>query len=305
MLHQYIYKPSDAGLDAWPSGELRLEGIEITEDASKADVFVLPGNLRIFEKSSGVLDIDRLNRLPHFKGNESKFVAFDVSDNFTQPVNLPIIFIRCDVRTWMLPHDPNTIQMAWPVEDYSECIDLPEGGFKYDVSFQGWLSSDARILSVNSCKENSRLTCDLAEYSDFSGYRKPEDPEYTRRRAEFRRSMKESRIALCGESIPGVLPYRFFEAMSAGRVPLLVGSNYVLPMADLIPYDEFILRCETANASDAGRIIEKYVGMFSDAMIRETGLEGRRYWEKYLDSRKWPQLMAYAVQKKLGVLQSA
>jgi hypothetical protein len=298
---QYIYKPVDAGLADWPSGTLRLEGIEVTEDPNAADVFVCPGTIRLFEASSGVLDRTKLDRLPHFKGKESRNVFFDVSDNFTKPIDLPILFIRCDVRTWMIAKDPNTIQMGWPVEDYAECVAVPEGGFKFDVGFQGWLSSPARTNAVHSIQSRGGISFDYAGYTDFFGYRKPEDPEYTRRRAAFRRSMKESRVSLCPESIPGVLPYRFLEAMSAGRCPVLVGWDYVLPFADEIPYDDFILRCSTADASNVANLIRRFIDKNGDAKLVEMGLKAREYWVKWLNPADWPRTMAYAVAKKIGV----
>lgn len=299
-MKQFVYAPQDAGLAEWPSGTLRLGGIEVTENPDGAAVFVCPGSIRIFERSCGVLDMAKLSRLPYFNGRESRHVFFDVSDNFTRALNLPIIFIRCDVRKWMLPHDVNTIQVAWPVEDYSECIDVPAGGFKYAVSFHGWLSTETRGLAAEACKNDSRFESDVAMYSDFTGYIY-DTPEGIRRRREFRRSMKESRIALCPESIPGVLPYRFFEAMSAGRVPLLVGSDYVLPFGEEIDYSAFTLFCERDAAKDANRIAMEFCGKTSDAEFIERGKLARQAWEKWLDRDKWPSLMAYAVRKSLRV----
>lgn len=312
-MRQFVYKPDDAGLAEWPAGTLRLDGIEVTEDPNVADVFVCPGNIRIFEKETGVLDMDKLNRLPYFKGNESLHVFFDVSDNFTKPINLPILFIKCDARTWMLKDDPNTIQMAWPVEDYSECIPVPEGGFKYDLTFHGWLSGwvdrnglqvSPRKDSTEACKKVSRLTCDIAGYDDFCGYIYYQ-AEGIRRRSEFRRSMHESRIALCPESIPGVFPYRYFEAMSAGRVPLLVGSDFVYPFTDEIDYGAFTLTCSRDDADKAGEVAAEFLMLHSDEEIVEIGKLARQAWSRWLDSRNWPTLHAAAVLKKLGALQAA
>lgn len=300
MLTQYIYKPSDVGLADWPSGTLRLEGIDVTDDPRAADCFVCPGNIRIFEgdSGSGILDMDKLHRLPYFKGNESRHAFFDCSDNFKQPVRLPIMFIRCDVRKWMLSYDPNTIQMAWPVADLAECVHLPAGGFKYDVSFQGWNSCLVRKVSATSCQENRKIKADIAIYPDFYGYIENK-PEGVRRRAEFLRSLRESRMVLCPESIPGVLPYRFFEAMSAGRYPVLVGRDYVLPFANHIPYDEFISRIDTDQAYEAGEIVAEIRSRHTDAVFQEKGELARRCWEQYLDSRIWPKIMAQAVAEHL------
>lgn len=284
----------------WPAGELRLEGIPVTTNPSEATVFTCPGNIRIFETSpgSGVLDDRKLSRLPYFKGNEARHVFFDVSDNFKTACNLPILFIKCDARTWMLPHDINTIQIGWGVDDYSDCIEPPEGGFQTDVSFHGWLSTITRRESSAACINNPELRCDIACYSDFCGYIFYQ-PEGIRRRAAYRASMKRSRLALCPESIPGVLPYRFFEAMSAGRVPLLVSSEYVLPFTDEIDYSAFTLFCERDNAKNADKIVLEFVGKTPTEKVIEMGKLARVAWERFCDPRKWPQLHAYAVQKQM------
>ncbi len=289
---QYIYEPSACDLKEWPSGTLRLESIPVTDNPRDADVFVCPGSLALFREPRS------LYRLPLFKGRESRHVFFDVSDHETI-YNQPSIFIRCNLRPFNLKGDPNSIAFAWPVEDYADCIELPGGGFKYDVSFQGWTTShESRKLSTDSCLAKTDLKCDIACYTDFTGYIFYE-PEGIRRRAAFRRSMKESRVALCPESINGVFPYRFFEAMSAGRVPVLVGSDFVFPSEDQIPYKEFCLIIGRNDAHCSGDLIRTWLSGRSDSEIISMGLEARHYWAKYLDSRYWPKLMADAVEKKL------
>lgn len=293
----FTYSPEVVGLAEWPPGTLRLAGTEAVTDPREADIFICPGNLSLFQVN-GEIQKDMLHRLTYFAGNESRHVFFDCSENFRKAIGLPCIFIKCDAGQWMLQDDPNTIQMAWPVEDYAECVDIPEGGFKYDVSFQGWLSTDTRTISSQACLDHPGLNCDMSRYSDFTGYIY-DQPEGIRRRAEFRRSMKESRIALCPESIPGVLPYRFFEAMSAGRVPLLVSSDYVLPFDRDIPYDDFIIRCEREYARDAGTMAQEFVSAYSDSEIQEMGRQARAHWTLRLNRDDWPVTMTMAVEAQL------
>ncbi|HTK88445.1 MAG TPA: exostosin family protein, partial [Nitrospiraceae bacterium] len=261
----YTYRPEQAGVSAWPSGELRLAGSIPVDDPKDADVFVCPGNLSLFWNGRDGLDHKKMYQLPYLKGNEARHVFLDISDNFRKACGLPCMFIRCDVRSWMLKDDPNTIQFAWPVEDFAECIDLPAGGFLDDVSFHGWLSSDARKIAAESCASarTRGLRANLALYRDFYGYIE-KTPEGYRRRAEYVHSLRNSRMALCPESIPGVLPYRFFEAMSAARMPVLVGTDYVLPFEDEIPYDDFCLFVDTDKAATVADVIQAAVKYTSD-----------------------------------------
>ena len=291
-MRQYIYRPQELGLDRWPEGTLRLEGIEVTDNPKDADVFTVPGSMDLFRRGK------RLSSLPHFRGNEARHVLFDCSDH-EELYSQPCLFIRCNTRTWYYEKDINTISWPWPVDDHSKCADVPEGGFKYDVSFQGWNWSDARKVSVKSCLK-SDLSCDIATYDDFCGYIWDTE-EGLRRRREFRRSMKESRIALCPESIPGVFPYRFFEALSAGRIPLLVGSDYVLPWRDEIPYEDFIITLEAREAYLAGRTIKDFLARTCDHELIERGKVAQYYFQRWLWRDNWPMLMAEAVRRKVDV----
>ncbi len=302
-----MFRPSDLGRESWPSGELRLEGIEKTDDPSAADIFVLPASLTNF-----VGDPAALGRLPYIKGKEDRLIAFDVSDHEVMfPAVRDAILIRCNTRPWYFNHHPNTISYAWPVQDFSDCVNVPETGFKFDVSFQGWLSSKARTDATRSCRENADLKSDIATYSDFAGYLTDTNSptyspqEWDRRWNEHKRSMRESRVVLCPESIPGVFPYRFFEAMSAGRVPMLVCSDFVFPFADKIPYGEFCLFLERDQAHLAGAFALDVVQNTRDSTIIEMGRKARHYWHAYLDSADWPRTMAMAVLERLAVAEIA
>ncbi len=289
----YTYRPEEIGLLAWPSGELRLEGSIPVTDPAEADVFIVPGCLRLFnERGLGIL--------PYFKQYEEKHAILDVSDDWINAIGTKAMILRCNMRSWMWAGDPNSVSLAWPVEDYaSDCMELPEGGFKYDVSFQGWLSTDTRRQAAESCMQ-SYLKKDIACYSDFCGYIY-DKPEGIRRRAEFRRSMRESRIALCPESIPGVFPYRYFEAMSAGRVPMLVASDYVFPFREDIRYEDFSILVSRADASFAGAIALDFIRTHSDEQLIEVGRMARQAWVQWLNSADWPRLHALAVARKLGL----
>lgn len=300
-MKQYIYDSKVVGLAEWPSGTLRLEGVEVTDDPTQADVFTVPGALTsIFPTTK------HLYRLPYFYGKEQRHVFFDVSDN-EQLYDVPAIFLRCNVRTWYAQRDPNSVSMAWPVTDFKECVELPAGGFKYDITSHAWDSSETRKRAAESCQNMTELKSDIIRRDHFTGYvGTPGHPmynqaEFDRRMVDYKRSLKESRIALCGESIPGVFPYRFFEAMSAGRVPFLVSSDYVFPFADEIPYDSFILKCRRDEASKAGEIAKEFLKLGDDALI-EKGRQARYWWEKLLNSADWPKIHAYAVLRKLNQL---
>ncbi len=292
LIKAYTYSLKEAGLEAWPDGILRLDGTQPVESAKDADVFIYPAAVH------GITPA-QLRKLPYFTARPERHVFFHCADaqEYENLYHEPSIFIRCNTRTWTLRADPNTISWPWPVEDFADCIDSSQG-FKFDVTFHGWRWSDARKNSLDSIKA-SGLAADLAEYGDFTGHIMA-TLEGQRRRQAYLDSMQASRIALCPESIKGVFPYRFFEAMSAGRVPLLVGSSYILPWADVIPWSSFILTCETENAYNAGQIAKEFLAKHSDCELIAMGLEARKWWESHLQSSKWTELMTKAVERAIA-----
>jgi hypothetical protein len=311
-LLQYIYKPDEAGLTEWPSGTLRLEDIPVTENPAQADIFVYPGPLHLLRP-------DDLASLRWIKDHEERHVFFHNADH-EDTYGRKCMFIRCNLRPFNFGSDPNSIVWPWAVDDLSniqhlgkrgngvevpedirDCVAFPPGGFKYDVSFHGWNSCLVRKVSAVSCQNNRNISADIKIHSNFFGYLE-ETPEGIQRRKDFLRSIKESRMVLCPESIPGVLPYRFFEAMSAGRYPVLIGRDYSLPFADEIPYDSFISKIDRDRADEAGDIIAEIRSRHTDAVFQAKGRMARKYFVTYLDSRFWPRMMAYAVIRKMKQL---
>jgi len=163
-------------------------------------------------------------------------------------------------------------------QEFFDCIEPPPEGFKYDVSFQGWVTShQTREEATTSCLNTDGLKCDFALYNDFFGYLKPEDPEYERRKREHHRSLMESRLALCPESINGVFPYRFFEAMAAGRVPILVGRDFVFPMRERIPWDSFCVVCSRESAMNVGLLAKEILRRTTDDDLLIMGAAAQYY----------------------------
>lgn len=275
---------------------MRLSDIDVTEDPHAADVIVYPGALHLLRPAD-------LDKLPYMATYPEKHVFFHNADH-TDQYRKPCLFIRCNLRPWNLLSDPNSIVWPWgvnPKGDLDQCVEVPADGYKFDVSFVGWNSGLVRKVSALACKNNPKIRADIALYPDFYGYIE-DTPEGQRRRADFIRSLKESRMILCPESIPGVLPYRFFEAMAAGRYPLLVGRDYALPFADRIPYDDFMSKLDIDDATEAGEVVAEIRSRHTDAVFEEKGRLARKCWQEFMDSSKWPQLMAGEVKRKLGAL---
>lgn len=283
-----------------PPGQFRLHNTQEVANPKDADVVIFPMPMR--DCTPPVLDPHLFSKIIDDLGVDQRRVAlFDCSDDTWNSIHtdkLNCMFVRCNMRPWWMNQMPNGIPWFWPVENYAECVGVPEDGFKYDVSARMWLSKDMRRFACASVARQENLTKDMEVYTDFTGYIYYK-PEGIRRRAEFRRSMKESRLALCPWSIECVFPYRFYEAMSAGRMAVLLCDGAQFPFANKIDYDKCMLRIPDAEVHNTGSIIRQFLDGHSDAELIERGLYARKMWEEWLNRDKQEALFTIAIEEQL------
>jgi len=285
---------------------MRFNNVQEVASAEEADLVVIPLPLRDIIDGNGTgvfLDNEGLARIiKAFNLDERRVTAYDCSDWYEDYELHPnCLFIRCNTKKWYLQKMPRTISWPWPVENWAEVVPLPPGGFKYDVSGHMWMSSHVRQSACDSVKATFGDRADIVTRKEFWGYLEYQKPEEAMAmKAAMKRSMQESRIALCPSSIHGVFPYRFFEALSSGRVPALFCTDHVFPWENKIDYSSCCALFREEDAPNAGRLIKEWLSKHSDEEIIEMGKRGRAYWEQWLDRSKFEDLKTVAVEEALG-----
>ena len=301
------YHIKDDYLAKWgmkvPDGRFRLYGTTEVDNIKDADVVVFPMPLRDCTKP--ILDPFIFSKIIDDLGvDQRRVAAYDCSDDEWQAIHtdkINCMFIRCNLKPKWKSQMPNSMPWFWPVGDFKECVDLPEGGFKYDVTARMWLSKDMRRFacgSVQRAHNDGSLKADVETFRDFTGYIEKTD-EGQRRMREFKRGMKESRLALCPWSIQYVFPYRFYEAMSAGRMPVLICDDCSFPFANKIDYDKVMFRIPDAEVHQTGILIRKFLDKTSDKELVERGLYARQMWETWLHRDKQEWLYPVIIEEKL------
>ncbi len=290
---------------------MRLNNVQEVSTPAEADVVSIPLPVRAITNDSHVgvhMDNKGLATIiQKFNLDPRRVTAYDCSDwEEVYPAAREAMLIRGNVRTWYLPHNPRTISWPWPVEDWSEVMPIPEGGFKYDVSGHMWISKHWRQLACESVKKAFGARADIvtrpsAEDKDaFFGYIERDKPEKAAQlKLAMKDSMRHSRISLCPQSITGVFPYRFFEAMSSGRVPALFCTDMVWPWADKIDYESCAAIFKAEDCENAGPLIKEWLSKHSDEQIIEMGKRGRAYWDQWLNRAKFEDLKTIAIEESL------
>jgi hypothetical protein len=272
---------------------------DVTDDPAQADVFVVRQRL-IW------LSVAQVFNLPYLKGNEARHVFFDlgtdaIPEAFREWPDVPALFISATLDRRMLAGTPTAVSWPWPVDDLREFVPLPDGGFQYDVVFQGQTVQAGETAMLESVKR-SGLEVFLRRNPGFYGTMEWGTKEKQELRRGFLQTMAGARFSLCHRSNNrGVMRYRFYEAMSMGRVPVLLCDDCVLPFADQIDYDRCSLRLKECDAGGVGEFLKAWLAEHTDEELVRMGQYGRKMWVSWLKRECWGEIIEELVQERMGL----
>ena len=100
-------------------------------------------------------------------------------------------------------------------------------------------------------------------------------------RAEFLQNMLESDYILCSRGM-GNFSYRFYEALSCGRVPVFVDTDCVLPYHSDIHWRDYCVWVEYTELDRIAEKVQSFHDGLSQSQFRELQMECRSLWKRYL-----------------------
>jgi hypothetical protein len=103
----------------------------------------------------------------------------------------------------------------------------------------------------------------------------------SRVRHEFVSNMEGSDYVLCARG-GGNFSYRIYEAMSCGRIPLLVDTDCVLPFDFLVEWGALFPVVNKADIKDIGDILLDFHGRLGPDGFAARQAEMRRLWEEWI-----------------------
>ena len=210
-----------------------------------------------------------------------------------------VIAFRCECTKSVLERNPDTVAWPWPVDDLKNWMPLPKGRFETDVTFHGWVSTGLCEEALQSL-ERAPLDLDIRRDKRFYGYLSKQ--EQGDLRTPFLEAMQKAPLSLSVRSIPsGVIRYRFYEAMSMGRIPIHVNDGCVYPLADRIPYDTFMIKIPESRVGQTGEIVAEKLLMMGHTQLVRIGERARYHWERWLSPNRWVENMTTIVKERLGL----
>jgi hypothetical protein len=286
--------------------------VQITEDPAKADYLLLAHNFSTLRKRHDyVADFEALSKKHH-----KKIIVFwhgDRSDRV--PLSNAVVF-----RTSLYGQVKRPEEIAMPA--YSEdllqgdALQIRKKGKVPVVGFCGWADYrslrnrigtyaqnavlDARALltgqpllharrkglsfrrqAIASLQGCDPVSTNFVIRSSYSGHSNTIQMDPTVARKEYRDNMLESDLALCVKG-DGNFSYRFYEALSLGRIPLFIDTDCVLPLSDKIDYDSFILRVPFTDIAKLPELVEGWWNGVSETEFGEMQKKARNVYAQYL-----------------------
>ncbi|MDP2705083.1 MAG: hypothetical protein Q8O71_01640 [bacterium] len=303
----------------YPEGGLRLAGddVVLVDDAASADVLVCPTMLSALAQDRRRWESFWSER--EVRARPQRVVCFDVSDAVPMPPQPGAIYLRCGLTRAQLAQYPTAVAFPWPAPDLGRwAAQYPAQADRWDVAFVGWRTP--LDVTPRACWSIGRTFGARAHYTlrdEFHGDRhrragnhRPGEPltpdghlkgdlaENERREQEYRDAVFGASLSLAPQSIVGVMRYRIGETMAAGRVPVWIGHDYVLPFADRLPWADVCVFVPTEHVDRTGDYCAEWLATHD---VAAAGRHARQCWERWLDPNLWPALTTQVVRERLAV----
>ena len=259
------------------SGNQKKLNLRITPQLANSDVVLVPYELAYWYKDKSY--IIYLNSL----SKQKKLIILNTADYISKIKKIKnAIYLRTFLNpgehsrdTVIIPYEINPLINArsfnpkfnisfmgyFPKVFSSRIFYALKNSFRYPVQGNGAI---IRKLMARKLRETN-LPHTLVVRHSFGGWKRDKSENALKRRWEFLNSVSESRYVICPRG-DGNQSLRFYEALSAGRVPILIDTKIKLPLEDQLDYNKFII---TVKINDSTMIWRKKILNF-ESLYNET-----------------------------------
>ena len=160
------------------------------------------------------------------------------------------------------------------LEKMDELLALRKNEIHYQTRLSDALSLVQKIFPIDPVVRGLRY------FFDISVDQFPRLPEHIQKakKAELVDLINQSISTLCPRGF-GVQSIRFFETLSAGRIPILISDNYSLPLENHINYSDFIWKVDEGKIMELPKEIAGLFESHSGTEIIERAKKAREAWQ--------------------------
>lgn len=286
----------------------------IVSEFAKADFIAVPFDFFFAEKyASAYLE----NAYALAKEAKKKVLLFDYTDFVDRNPILPPHAVLFRVSAYRHHKRQNEIVMPYFVEDFKTLygIEPKEKSTPLVVGYCGYsrFGSIARICKAflkrfviqmmlrlrgdanprahlrgifwrqyvfRALRNGAVQTC-ILERAFYSRFRQEKLFEPKKNREEYVENLRECDLALSVRGDANA-SQRFYEALSASRIPLLLDTDCVLPLEEIIVYDDFTLRVPSSETKRIGEVVRAWDTATSGDQFLEKEKRAREAFVNYL-----------------------
>ena len=148
-----------------------------------------------------------------------------------------------------------------------------------------------RMKALKTLINSSLVKTNIIIRSSYSGHKETIREDPVRSRRQYLGNMLNSDLALAIKG-DGNYSYRFYEALSLGRVPILLDTDCVLPLENIIDYKEFVIFVNAEDVSRIDEVVAEKWGNISNDKFLSMQRRAREMFEKYLSTKSYLRYVA-------------
>jgi hypothetical protein len=229
-----------------PPIELLLKNADYrSSPIPEADFIVYPFLVR--SEMDSRKTIARISK--QFRSAKKKVIVFILDDHEGgYPFYENLFLLRTSAQAGKLAANERVMPYLW------ECKDEPfaptsTGDALPSIGFCGQSSSHRKAL-MEAFETSPSIRSNFVKRDAFWGG----NPHDAGLKADFWENMQQNQFALAPRGA-GNFSMRFYQALSVGRIPVLINTDMALPFSDLIPWKDFIV-FEANEAQCVRRLLE-------------------------------------------------
>lgn len=155
-----------------------------------------------------------------------------------------------------------------------------------------------RMKALSHLQHSSEIEPNFIIRNSYSGHSSTikMDPEQARK--EYIDNLINSDYALVVKG-DGNYSYRFYEALSLGRIPVLLDTDCVLPLEDVIDYSEFVIRIPYWDVYHIDHYVSEHFKEVTPKKFESMQTKAREAYEKYLRVDRYLKHIVHSLEKDL------
>lgn len=178
-----------------------------------------------------------------------------------------------------------------------ECYEKPEKPLpktnKPKIGFCGNVNKNIgkRLTTINALEQNKNIETDFILRKGFWAG-KPNDEQL---KNDYINNLINSHFTICNRG-RGNFAIRFYQALSLGRIPVLIDSDMIFPFEESIHWDDVIIKAK--NETELAKKIVLWWQNKSELDVINAQLKCREIYEKYLTAASFSKFLEQTMLQK-------